>query len=198
MTRVAIAGIETDLGQALIEQIETTPGLDLAGGIATRDRASLPRVLDGAHVLIDLSKPELMMHNAIVCLSMGCALVAGCGPLDPNYLAELREFSSRIPIFHAPNLCFETAAVLSILPLLRDALPHLEAEFSSNGSSAPVAFLTGGGQEILLAQKVYGPVAEARGAIRAARFLSGQTSGFYSMHDLLPAGSGQREPARVW
>lgn len=198
MIRVAVAGIESDLGRALIEQIETTPGLELAGGVSFTDSTSLPRVLDGAHVLIDLSRPDLLMHNAIICLQMGCALVAGNGPLDPNYIAELREFAARIPIFHAPNLCFETAAVLSILPLLREALPHLETEFNGNGSTTPVAFLTGGGQEIVLAQKVYGPAAEARGAIRAVQFLTGRTSGLYSMHDLLPAASGLQPAARVW
>lgn len=198
MIRVAVAGIDSDLGRALIEQIETTPELELAGGISTTDHGNLPRVLDGAHVLIDLSQPHDLMHHAIVCLSMGCALVAGGEALDPNYLAELREFAARIPIFHAPNLCFETAAVLSILPLLRDALPHLETEINGNGSTTPVAFLTGGGQEILLAQKVYGPIAEARGAIRAVQFLNGRSSGFYSMDDLLPAGSGLPTPAQVW
>ncbi|HEX2282986.1 MAG TPA: hypothetical protein VHG52_14605 [Thermomicrobiales bacterium] len=219
MIQVAIAGIDTGLGQAIASCVDMAPDMRLTGGTTVAEHytgaaARLTTILDGATALIDLTSPREMMANAIDCLAANCALVGGAGRLDPNHVAELREFSSRIPIFYAPNLCLETAAVLRLLPLLRDSLPHLDAEITGldhyrrrqqvpavdSSLAEPIVFLTGSGQEIMLSQKVYGHDAPARGALQALRFLADRERGFFTMDDLLPlppALSGQQDVARV-
>ena len=219
MIQVAIAGIDSGLGQAIAAQVDAASDMHLAGGTTiaehhTSARTRLTTILDGATALVDVTSPREMMANAITCLSAGCALVGGAGLLDPNHVAELREFSCRIPIFYAPNLCLETAAVLKLLPLLRDTLPHLDAEITGLDRyrrrqlvpvadcslAEPIVFLTGSGQEIMLSQKVYGHGAPARGALQALRYLAARERGFFTMDDLLPVPapvSGHQEVARV-
>lgn len=218
MIHVAIAGIDTGLGQAIARLVEDAPDMELTGGTTivehhSNDCNGIVSLLDRSTALVDVTSPADMMVNAIRCLSAGCTLVGGAGPLDPNHIAELRDYSRRIPVFYAPDLCIETAALLSILPELCSRVPHLRTEVTGLDQhrrrrvaedlrhvAEPVVFLTGEGQEILISQRVYGHAAAAQGAIRALTLLADQDHGFFTMEDLLqPAApvTGQPEMARV-
>jgi dihydrodipicolinate reductase len=208
--QVAITGAESGLGRAIASRIHSAPDMQVCGVLTHIDRRAsdtgrLETLLDGANVLIDLTCPGQMMSNVLACLTMGCAFVSGGSDLDPNHRAELEEYSARIPIFHAPNFCIETAAVLSLLPTLQQTLPYLDTEItgtdcyrrrrransSGNALVDPIVVLTGAGQEIMLSQKVYGHDAPARGALHAVRFLLRHEHGFFTMEDLLCSGMHQ-------
>lgn len=224
MIRVAIAGAESGLGRAIATHIHAAPDMQVCAVLThidhvNGDPAPLGNLLDGAHVLIDLTSPGQMMSNVLTCLAMDCALVAGCADLDPNHHAELEEYSARIPVFYAPNFCIETAAILSLLPKLQQTLPYLDTEItgidrhrrrrransSGNALFDPIVVLAGAGQEIMLVQKVYGQDVPARGALHAVRFLLRHEHGFFTMDDLLRSGmlqpncvSGLVDEPRVW
>lgn len=213
MIQVAIAGIDTDLGQAIAASIDDQAVMELTGGTTVAEHHTgatrrLATLLDGSNVLVDVTSPQEMMVNAIECLSAGCALVGGAGRLDPNHVAELEEYSRMIPIMYAPDLCLETAALRSLLPLLMDRLPYLEAEITALdscrrrrrlpdmeiGARDSVVFFSGAGQEIVVSQKVYSQEAPARGAVQAIRFLAGHRHGFFTMDHLLPGLARDASP----
>lgn len=220
MIRVAIAGIKGNMGRALASAIEAAPDMLLVGGsvrpgthqhngrngllVVDRLECLLPQV----DVVIDVSTTRAIMDHALACVLAGKPLVAGVRGLDPNHLAELEEYSRRIPVFYSANFCIEAAAVLSLLPALLEKVPHLDIEISGIGSNQrrqtvqpsqagspvldsaddPIVYMVGRDQEIMLSQRGYGREAHARGALAAARLVAGRASGFYTMEDLLASG----------
>jgi len=222
--QVAIAGAESGLGRAIASRIHSAPDMQVCGVLTHIDQSAsdtgrLETLLDGANVLIDLTCPGQMMSNVLSCLTVKCAFVSGGSDLDPNHRAELEEYSTRIPVFYAPNFCIESAAILSLLPTLQQALPYLDTEItgtdrhrrrrlaSTSGTSLidPIVVLAGAGQEIMLSQKAYGHGAAARGTLQAVRFLLHHEHGFFTMDDLLQSGmhqmdcsSGLVDEPRVW
>lgn len=227
MIRVAIAGILGRMGSTLAAYVERDPGMTLAGGTtrpgtmpAELGNGHRPRhrivdrielLLDETDVLIDVSSAAASMNHALACVQARCPIVIGSKGIDPNHVAELQEYSTRIPVFYGPDFCIETAAVMSVLPRLLEIVPDVQVEVREFGiecdtnqqlslepvipwqgdQAGQVILLAGEHQEIVLQQRIHSADAYAQGALRAIRHVAGKTSGFYTIENLIATGAYQ-------
>ncbi|EQD52718.1 dihydrodipicolinate reductase [mine drainage metagenome] len=84
--------------------------------------------LEAVDVLLDFSSESGLMEAAHLCRETRTALVSGSTPLGPAALRLLDELASDVAVLHAANFSRGLAALLSILPGLRDRLgPRFDA-----------------------------------------------------------------------
>jgi 4-hydroxy-tetrahydrodipicolinate reductase len=122
--RTVIAGVSGRMGRALIEAVTADAGCSLLAAI---DRPGSPLLgqdpgaafgvpsgaqvtdqaaaaLQGAHVLIDFTRPEATFGYLDACAAAGVPLVIGTTGFDDAGKARIAAASARIPIVFAPNM----------------------------------------------------------------------------------------------
>ena len=135
-TRVAITGAAGRMGRMLVQAIQETDGLtlgaaferpgltllgsdagELAGigklGVTLSDDISAH--LDDFDILVDFSVPESTLAALAFCRAAGKRLVIGTTGFDEAGLASIREASSDIAIFMAPNMSVGVNLVFKLL-----------------------------------------------------------------------------------
>jgi 4-hydroxy-tetrahydrodipicolinate reductase len=110
--RVAVAGAAGRMGQAVCAAVEGTQDMLLTGRADPVLGTSLPEVLPDADVVVDFTRPDTALANALACVAAGVHVVIGTTGFDP---APLRDAASpprgpRANVFIAPN--FAIGAVL--------------------------------------------------------------------------------------
>ena len=123
-TRVAVAGVAGRMGRALLEAIQTHPGLVLgaaleqpgnsaigldagtlaAAGAGIRVEDSLDRVTGDFDVLVEFTRPEPTVDHARWCAANGKRLVIGTTGLDAAAEQAVGEAARRTAIVMAPNM----------------------------------------------------------------------------------------------
>lgn len=122
--RVAVAGAAGRMGQATCEAVEGAGDMEL---IARADPAlgiSLQQALESRpDVLVDFTRPDTALPNALACLEVGVHVVIGTTGFD---LDTLREACLRVKAnaFVAPN--FAIGAVL-MMRFAAEAAKHMDA-----------------------------------------------------------------------
>jgi 4-hydroxy-tetrahydrodipicolinate reductase len=116
--RVAVAGAAGRMGQAVVAAVEGADDLVLTGQADPALGVSLADVLGDADVVVDFTRPDTALANALECVAAGVHVVIGTTgfDIDPLYQAEGAN------VFIAPN--FAIGAVL-MMRFAAEASQHM-------------------------------------------------------------------------
>ena len=106
MIRVAVAGAAGRMGATVCAAVEAAEDLELSGRADPVLDTPLDAVLDGADVVVDFTRPESALDNALACVAAGVHAVVGTTGFDPAPLRDVHGANVLI----APN--FAIGAVL--------------------------------------------------------------------------------------
>ncbi len=104
--RVAVAGAAGRMGQAVCAAVEGAEDLELTGRADPALGTSLADVLADADVVVDFTRPDTALANALECVAAGVHVVIGTSGFDIEPLYEARGAN----VFFGPN--FAIGAVL--------------------------------------------------------------------------------------
>ncbi|VWX58682.1 dihydrodipicolinate reductase [Burkholderiales bacterium 8X] len=140
--RVAIAGASGRMGRMLIEAVQASGDLGLAGaldqpespalgtdagaalGLATGVRivGELDAGLAGSQVLIDFTRPEGTMAHLAACRRLGVQMVIGTTGFSDAQKAEIAAAAEDIAIVMAPNMSVGVNVTFKLLEMAAKAL----------------------------------------------------------------------------
>jgi 4-hydroxy-tetrahydrodipicolinate reductase len=104
--RVAVAGAAGRMGQAVVAAVQGAGDMVLTGQADPALGTRLADVLDDADVVVDFTRPDTALDNALACVAAGVHVVIGTTGFD---IAPLRD-ARGANVFVAPN--FAIGAVL--------------------------------------------------------------------------------------
>ena len=262
MLNIAIAGSSGRMGRTLIEVISQAPDMRLSAAL---DRPGNPflgkdageligaacgtlisdrlEALDGAHALIDFTRPEGTLAHIAYCRTRKINLIIGTTGFTPEQKQIILEASRDIGIVFAPNMSVGVNIVFKLLEQAAKVLNEgydieiIEAHHrhkvdapsgtalrmgeivatatgrnldecaiygregvtgERNPSTIGFSTIRGGdivgdhsvlfagiGERIEISHKSSSRATFAMGALRAARFLAGKSSGLFDMQDVL-------------
>lgn len=105
--RVGVAGAAGKVGRAIVEGVEAADDLVLGGRADPALDTPLSAILGDCDVVVDFTRPDTALENALACVEAGVHVVIGTTGFDPAPLAERRGPGNA---FLAPN--FAIGAVL--------------------------------------------------------------------------------------
>ena len=109
MIRVAVAGAAGRMGQAVVAAVESAEDMQLTGRADPALGTALADVLADADVVVDFTRPDTALANAVECLRAGVHVVIGTTGFDMEALRDAAA-TSGANVFVAPN--FAVSAVL--------------------------------------------------------------------------------------
>ena len=116
--RVAVAGAAGRMGQAVCAAVEGSEDLELTGRADPALGTSLADVLGDADVVVDFTRPDTALANALECVAAGVHVVIGTSGFDIKPLYEARGAN----VFFGPN--FAIGAVL-MMRFAAEASKHM-------------------------------------------------------------------------
>ena len=124
MIRVAVAGAAGRMGQAVVAAVEGADDMQLTGRADPALGTSLADVLGDADVVVDFTRPDTALANALACVEAGVHVVIGTTGFDVEPLRELRSRppGAKANVFIAPN--FAISAVL-MMKFAAEASQHM-------------------------------------------------------------------------
>ncbi len=122
MIRVAVAGAAGRMGETVCRAVEGAPDMELAGRADPLLGTELSDLLAGADVVVDFTRPETALENALACLEAGVHAVIGTTGFDPAPLAQAGERGGANALV-APN--FAIGAVL-MMRFAAEAARHMQ------------------------------------------------------------------------
>jgi 4-hydroxy-tetrahydrodipicolinate reductase len=124
---VAVSGAAGRMGQTVCAAVEGAPDMELVGRADPALDTTLTDVLGDADVVVDFSRPDTALANALACVAAGVHAVVGTTGFDAPRLDELRLMLSASPsvgVLVAPN--FALGAVL-MMRFAREAARFYES-----------------------------------------------------------------------
>jgi len=118
MIRVAVAGAAGRMGQAVVAAVQGAEDMELAGRADPALDTTLDDVLADADVVVDFTRPDTALANALACVEAGVHVVIGTTGFDIEPLREARGAN----VFLAPN--FAISAVL-MMRFATEASKHM-------------------------------------------------------------------------
>ncbi len=263
MIKVVIAGVSGRMGKTLLEAIAGAADMRLHGALDRPGSPFLGRdagelvgaplgvgitddvvsALDGAHVLIDFTRPDATLRHLALCREKGVALVIGTTGFDAEGKAAIADAAMRIPVVFAPNMSVGVNLALRLLDVAARALNegfdieiveahHRHKVDAPSGTAlrmgevvaaalgrdlkscavygregvtgerdpSTIGFATvrggdivgdhtvmfaGVGERLEITHKAGSRMTFALGALRAARYMAGKSSGLFDMQDVL-------------
>jgi 4-hydroxy-tetrahydrodipicolinate reductase len=122
MIRVAVAGAAGRMGRTVCEAVEGADDMALAGRADPVLETSVADVLGDADVLVDFTRPDTALANAVAALEAGVHAVIGTTGFDLDALRAAAA-GARANAFVAPN--FAIGAVL-MMRFAAEASRHME------------------------------------------------------------------------
>ncbi len=114
MIRVAVAGASGRMGQTVCEAVTGAEDMELVGCADPLLETTLEQVLEEAEaqVVVDFTRPDTALANALACVRAGVHVVIGTTGFDPAPLAQAHPAAGRprANVLIAPN--FAIGAVL--------------------------------------------------------------------------------------
>jgi 4-hydroxy-tetrahydrodipicolinate reductase len=133
MIAVAVSGAAGRMGQTVCAAVEGAADMELVGRADPALGTTLQEVLPDADVVVDFSRPDTALDNALACVRSGVHVVVGTTGFDPSPLAEARPAPDaaggegrRANVMIAPN--FAIGAVLMMRFAQQAALHMQKAE----------------------------------------------------------------------
>jgi 4-hydroxy-tetrahydrodipicolinate reductase len=122
--RVAVAGAAGRMGQTVCAAVEGAEDMELSGRADPLLGTALEDVLADAEVVVDFTRPDMALANALACVEAGVHVVIGTTGFDPAPLAEARpaQPGARANVLIAPN--FAIGAVL-MMCFAAEAAKHM-------------------------------------------------------------------------
>jgi len=118
MIRVAVAGAAGRMGQAVVAAVQDAEDMELTGRADPALDTTLDDVLADADVVVDFTRPDTALANALACVEAGVHVVIGTTGFDVEPLREARGAN----VFLAPN--FAISAVL-MMRFATEASKHM-------------------------------------------------------------------------
>jgi 4-hydroxy-tetrahydrodipicolinate reductase len=118
MIRVGVAGAAGKMGQAVCAAVVCADDMELAGRADPALGTSLDDILGNVDVVVDFTRPDTALANALACVAAGVHVVIGTTGFDVAPLAD----SSGANVFIAPN--FAIGAVL-MMRFAAEASQHM-------------------------------------------------------------------------
>jgi 4-hydroxy-tetrahydrodipicolinate reductase len=118
MIRVAVAGAAGRMGATVCEAVEGADDLELTGRADPALGTTLADVLPHADVVVDFTRPDTALENALQCVAAGVHVVIGTTGFDIEPLRSARGAN----VFFAPN--FAIGAVL-MMQFAAEAAKHM-------------------------------------------------------------------------
>ncbi|TME71037.1 MAG: 4-hydroxy-tetrahydrodipicolinate reductase, partial [Chloroflexi bacterium] len=124
--RVAVAGHRGKVGSVLAAALQNEPAIEYVGGIARGDDLAEFLHQKRPQALVDFTKPNEAMHNALAAVAAGASPVVGTSGLSSADVDKLETAckAKKVGGIVAPN--FAIGAVL-MMHLAEIAAPHFEA-----------------------------------------------------------------------
>ena len=119
--RVAVAGAAGRMGQAVCAAVEGADDLELTGRADPVLGTTLADVLGDADVVVDFTRPDTALANALECVAAGVHVVIGTSGFDIEPL-RANEARTRANVFFGPN--FAIGAVL-MMRFAAEASKHM-------------------------------------------------------------------------
>jgi len=123
--RVGVAGAAGRMGQAVCASVQAAEDMELVGRADPLLDTTLAEILPGAEVVVDFTRPESALENALACLRSGVHVVIGTTGFDPAPLRQggAAEGRARANVLVAPN--FAIGAVL-MMRFATEAARHMQ------------------------------------------------------------------------
>ena len=118
MIRVAVAGAAGRMGQTVVAAVQDAEDMELTGRADPALDTTLDDVLADADVVVDFTRPDTALANALACVEAGVHVVIGTTGFDIEPLREARGAN----VFLAPN--FAISAVL-MMRFATEASKHM-------------------------------------------------------------------------
>jgi 4-hydroxy-tetrahydrodipicolinate reductase len=124
MIRVAVAGAAGRMGETVCAAVEGAEDMELVGRADPLLGTTLEQVLDAAEVVVDFTRPDMALKNALACVDAGVHVVLGTTGFDPAPLLDTTAAGERPPanVIIAPN--FAIGAVL-MMRFAAEAAKHM-------------------------------------------------------------------------
>ena len=113
MTRIAIAGANGRVGQALIEAVNLNSDVSQGSLLNRGDDLSLE--LGNFDVLVDFTRPEATLRYLSICQDAGKGMVIGTTGFSNQELRVIDKAAKDIPIVFAPNMSVGVNLTLKLL-----------------------------------------------------------------------------------
>ncbi len=125
MIKVAVAGAAGRMGQTVCEAVTGAEDMELVGRADPLLETSLEDVLGDAEVVVDFTRPDTALGNALACVRAGVHVVIGTTGFDPAPLRQARPAEGRpqANVLIAPN--FAIGAVL-MMRFAAEAAQHMQ------------------------------------------------------------------------
>ncbi|MGB2710353.1 MAG: dihydrodipicolinate reductase C-terminal domain-containing protein [Conexibacter sp.] len=118
MIRVAVAGAAGRMGATVCDAVAGAPDMQLTGRADPALGTTLAEVLPDADVVVDFTRPDTALANALQCVEAGVHVVIGTTGFDIEPLRGARGAN----VFYAPN--FAIGAVL-MMTFASEAARHM-------------------------------------------------------------------------
>ena len=113
MVRVAVAGAAGRMGEAVCEAVQGAADMELSGRADPLLGTTLEEVLPAAEVVVDFTRAEVALENALACLRASVHAVIGTTGFDPAPLeSAARRSGGRANVFVAPNFTIGAALMM--------------------------------------------------------------------------------------
>jgi 4-hydroxy-tetrahydrodipicolinate reductase len=124
MIRVAVAGAAGRMGEMVCTAVEGAEDMELIGRADPLLGVTLEDVLPDAEVVVDFTRPDTALGNALTCVRAGVHVVVGTTGFDPAPLRQARPAEGRpnANVLIAPN--FAIGAVL-MMRFAAEAAKHM-------------------------------------------------------------------------
>jgi 4-hydroxy-tetrahydrodipicolinate reductase len=125
MIRVAVAGAAGRMGETVCAAVAGAEDMELVGRADPLLGSTLEEVLPDAEVVVDFTRPDTALQNALECIRAGVHVVIGTTGFDPTPLraAATAQGRPRANAFVAPN--FAIGAVL-MMRFAVEAAGHMQ------------------------------------------------------------------------
>ncbi len=125
MIRVAVAGAAGRMGETVCAAVAGAEDMELTGRADPLLGTTLEEMLAGADVVVDFTRPETALENALACVRAGVHVVIGTTGFDPAPLFEAQAAARPAAnVILAPN--FAIGAVL-MMRFAAEAARHMAA-----------------------------------------------------------------------
>jgi 4-hydroxy-tetrahydrodipicolinate reductase len=124
MIRVAVSGAAGRMGEEVCAAVTGAADMELVGRADPVLDCALQDVLEHADVVVDFTRPDTALQNALACVEAGVHVVVGTTGFDvaPLQAACTAETGSRAKVLIAPN--FAIGAVL-MMRFAQEAARHM-------------------------------------------------------------------------
>jgi 4-hydroxy-tetrahydrodipicolinate reductase len=124
MIRVAVAGAAGRMGETVCAAVQGADDMELVGRADPVLGTTLEDVLHDAEVVVDFTRPDTALGNALECLRAGVHVVIGTTGFDPAPLKQAHSAEGRVAanVVIAPN--FAIGAVL-MMRFAAEAARHM-------------------------------------------------------------------------